>query len=789
MKARFIALAALVLGLASCQQEFNGVTPVGGEVDFQLQVDARELATRAGDSVENPQNSKNSAFGAIDYYQGTDWSQVDLRYSLEVYDADALDKAPVKDRMVVIVDEYQPVTFDLRLVPNRNYRFVVFADFVDEGAQLTENNEALVDYQTDLGLHHVINGTLQNITIKDDAINNESTDAYFFSGDFRVENSKGESIVLKRPYAKVRVIATDLHELNLNVEPTSVVVAYTAKHPQTFNAVTGKIGTTEENVEYTLSANYNQGVRKEELANHYYNAGYDEYTAENMFVNANGDVRHKYMTLFTDYILAEDQQTAIHFTMTVKDGEETIKTTDFNTDIPVERNHLTTVIGNVLTTATEINVTIDDNFENYYEIETVFVSSAREFQEALDAYENGQVILFDGNIEGNVVINQKVDVHYLIEGNGYYYDGTIEINGDARQADSDSVTLRNINFKTEKEGINVIDANENKAYGNNYNYAHNITIEDCTFELGEGSVAVKMRQSKNVVIKNCEMTDGHSFAQFYGVNGVTVSEVKVENVKNGISFGTSTNAVVKASTFDVEGYGFRGEPGGDLLVDSTKITAGKPVIVRKLTAGNYDLTINSTELNSLMGYQVIFTNGDDEGALVEPQGTFNFNADAEYLVFPDDTVMGGDSNDILFEATNIFGEYDYYGDEGGNYVFYLSDKTFNGDDSMQPNSTYYCLDIYGEKVEGDSNGYVTIPAGEYHLVPADTGKVGTITGPYSNCLKLGDYNEDLELEEEVLMFEDATLIVTADGLTLTAIIDGVKHTVTYTGSLEIIDAR
>ncbi|MBO7315132.1 MAG: hypothetical protein J6U49_05640, partial [Alistipes sp.] len=89
MKARFIALAALVLGLASCQQEFNGVAPVGGEVDFQLQVDARELATRAGENgADDKQNSKNSAFGAIDYYQGADWDQVDLRYSLEMYDAD-----------------------------------------------------------------------------------------------------------------------------------------------------------------------------------------------------------------------------------------------------------------------------------------------------------------------------------------------------------------------------------------------------------------------------------------------------------------------------------------------------------------------------------------------------------------------------------------------------------------------------------------------------------------------------------------------------------------------------
>ncbi|MBO7242610.1 MAG: hypothetical protein J6V19_02990, partial [Alistipes sp.] len=348
--------------------------------------------------------------------------------------------------------------------------------------------------------------------------------------------------------------------------------------------------------------------------------------------------------LFTDYILANAEQTPFQFTMTVEsaNGKE-IKTTQFNTDIPVERNKLTTIIGNVLTTATEINITIDDNFDGEYKREMVFVSSARELQEALNAYKEGQTILFEANIEGNVVINQKIDVNYLIEGNGYNYDGTIEINGDARQADPDSVTLRNINFKTAKEGINVIDSNENKKYGKNYNYAHNITIEDCTFELGEGSVAVKMRQSKNVVIKNCKMNAGHSFAQFYGVNGVTVSGVKVENTKNGIAFGTSTNCVVKESTFVVEGYGFRGEPSGELLVDSAKITADKPVIVRKLTTGNYDLTINNTELVSNMGYQVIFTNGDDEGALVDPKGSFNFETDAEYLVFPGDVKIAYDA--------------------------------------------------------------------------------------------------------------------------------------------------
>ena len=362
MKARFFALAALVLGLASCQQEFDGAaTQVGGEVDFQLKVDAKELATRADDLDGDSQYGYDSAYGAIDYLNETDWAAYDLRYSLEVYDvADNYTNAvPVKDRMVQIVDKYEPVTFDLRLVPNREYHFVVFADFVQQGASSKANTED----QRELGLRHNIGDNLGQISIKSDAINDEIADAYFATKDIKITNSAAQSIVLRRPYGKVRVIATDLDELNLNVIPGKVKVVYDAFHPLTFNAVTGEVD--GEYNPCTYECEY-ATIYKEKggLQNHFYNIGYDEMTT----TNANGVERHKYMTLFTDYILAENQgQTPYHFTMTVWDQKgDVIKETHFNTDIPVERNMLTTVVGNVLTTATEINVSIDDDFATKY---------------------------------------------------------------------------------------------------------------------------------------------------------------------------------------------------------------------------------------------------------------------------------------------------------------------------------------------------------------------------------------------------------------------------------------
>ena len=365
MKARFFALAALVLGMVSCQQDVETIAPVGGEVDFQLSVAAPELVgTRAGDKGQaDSQNAMNSAFGAIDYLQGAatgddrqDWGDVDLRYTLEVYDkADNYAGAdPVKDRQVIIKDSYEPVVFDLRLVPGRDYHFVVFADFVAQGsASKTPAEQLGVN-----GIRHEIGDTLADIALLNEAINDEVADSYFATMDIKVTNSAAQDIVLKRPYGKVRVIATDLAELNLNVHPFTVEMEYEDPNPNKFNAVTGELNEGAY-VAKAFNSGYVAKVRNN-MDSHFYNAGYDAETAPAV----NGTVRHTHMTLFTDYILAlPEGQTPIHFTMKVKDeAGVVIKETAFTTDIPVERNKLTTVIGNVLTTATEIEVRIDDNF-------------------------------------------------------------------------------------------------------------------------------------------------------------------------------------------------------------------------------------------------------------------------------------------------------------------------------------------------------------------------------------------------------------------------------------------
>ena len=414
MKARFFAIAALVLGLASCQKDFAPEANLGAEVDYRLEVSATELGvTRAGDTAEKPQEAKDSAFGAIDYFQGADWSKVDLRYTLEIYDANedgSLKSAtPVKDRQAIVVDEYKAVTFETRLAPKRHYRFVVFADFVENGAA-TAWSEA--EKLTKDGLNHRIGATLANIELINEDINDEASDAYFAFKEVVPGNNthNTDAITLTRPYGKLRVVATDLHELNLNVKPGSVKVVYDAYNAKTFNAVEGTI--SGEYAEKEFDYDYvNEGI--------VYTAGKDALKNEKD--------RNTHMTIFTDYILAEDTQHTINFNMLVNDTDGVeIKATAFSTEIPVQRNHLTTIIGNVLTTATEVEVTINDNFANADNQNWVFEAFVNGGVVTLDEdYEIGSTLYVEAdavlNLNGktikNAAGNKNTDV-IVVKGNG-----------------------------------------------------------------------------------------------------------------------------------------------------------------------------------------------------------------------------------------------------------------------------------------------------------------------------------------------------------------------------------
>ena len=309
---KLFGLLALVLAVVSCQNDFDGTNLRGDEVAVTLNVAVPDDATRAA--------GKDSAKSGL---QNIDLNRYDIRYILEVYDANG---TLAKPRIVKCEDESASTSFDLRLVPGRDYRFVVWADFVLQGS-----NEDL----------HYNTRDIKAISLQgEQKANDESRDAY--TCVHPVENFKSGApikIELKRPFAKLRVVTTDMNHLYSDL--TSVTVAYTTPLYTTFNALTGEKDGLQS-VASTTKVVY--------LTDDF------KYTNESDY-KTNGK-----MTLFADYFFgAEDD--AIHFTLDAADATGMdIPTVVFNTNIPVQCNYLTTVMGPVLTDAANVTVEIKDAF-------------------------------------------------------------------------------------------------------------------------------------------------------------------------------------------------------------------------------------------------------------------------------------------------------------------------------------------------------------------------------------------------------------------------------------------
>ena len=459
---KLFALLAVVLAVVSCQKDADLDVNVGGDVaTISVALPADAITRAAAEKTDSAWSGLQNEEGEV------------MTVTLYIFDENGVPS--VEPYTQTLGENDLVANFEVRLVPDRNYRFVAWAGQVGAEDNFTLNTP----------IEEVWNIVLNN----DWTAMNESRDA--FTGYLEVEDFNSAKTIptleLTRPFAKLRVITTDMEWItNNNVNPTYAEVSYEVALPSSINA-------------YTQTINSNEPFAKK-LHNTF---AIKDYTQD-----ANGE-----MTLFTDYILAEDEQSSIHFTMTVNDkGGKEIKTTEFNTDIPVQRNHLTTIIGNVLTTATEINVTIDDNFDEPELIPNiVFVASARELQEAVDACGVGTTtIVFEADLDGDVVITQKEGVNIVLFGNDYKYDGTITVNGDARYNGAETLKFENINFFTAKEEVNFIYAPTK--YNDRYNYSHNITVDGCTFAseaYNENVVGVKLQTTYNAVIKNSTAKNKH----------------------------------------------------------------------------------------------------------------------------------------------------------------------------------------------------------------------------------------------------------------------------------------
>ena len=628
---KFFALLALVLGVVSCQTEGFDVN-VGGEQDVNITVSLPD-GTRA-----------DSALGA---FENIDMSQYDIRYIFQVFNAEGT----VYKTKQVICSDAKTVSFPVRLIPNRTYNFVVWADLVKNGE--TEN------------AHYTIGESLKEITLNKWAPMDESRDAYTGKTSV-VFNGDPIKVNLTRPFAKLRVKTTDMNEL-LGVVPAKAKVTYLTEHYTSFNAVNQTPGNKDDKAHDTF-----------EIVEYTENEGEGK------------------MTLFTDYFFATAEQEVVNFTLEVFEANEApIISRTFNTSIPVKRNNLTTIEGDILTMGDNITVEVKPEFVGAYDETpegdtTTTVNNAEDFNEAfVNGIEN---IILGGDINLNDLLTRAAaDPSFTIAAGKTL---SIDLNGNKLSATS-TQTGKNYNMFDVRGTLTVKNGTmeyehlgENMGWGSSTNLfnvtaggvlnlegvtAKNLGGSDMGFVAHlnnwgevtlnvEGStlesnyVAVRVFNSgydmNNVTIKNSTLK-GNSAA--FWVHNYTVadfgSEAKAEAQKALLNFdiynGTNT------FTPDLNGvrYGFTNSVRTDaygitksVSEDGTEVTLGSIVengLVRRGVAG--------TEENTTIKKVIV-----EEGVGVLYDRTFRRFYALEEVVLPSTlTTIGAAGSGVFQSCTNL----------------------------------------------------------------------------------------------------------------------------------------
>lgn len=291
---RFFAFAAILIGFVACQNDAERMDVTVGDLEVKVAVTVPE--SRAGSHEGIFQSGLLSS------------ESLTMRYILQIYYTDPETNTSIDPIRLVEYSDDKGVVFEVRLAPGRDYKFVAWADVVA--------GEADVD-------NHYNTKKFEQITIIDTLSNrwnamDETRDAYTAADSVLNFNSASTiSLSLRRPNAKLRVVTTDW---TADAADT-VTVTYTTPHRKTFNALTGQFGdATDTNKKvhtYTLSDNV------------YGETGNDR-------------------TIFSDYFFAGDKDN-VKFDMVVKKKDGSEVTHQFNTEISVNSNYLTTIKGNLLT--------------------------------------------------------------------------------------------------------------------------------------------------------------------------------------------------------------------------------------------------------------------------------------------------------------------------------------------------------------------------------------------------------------------------------------------------------
>lgn len=320
-----LALGSLLL-TTSCQMEDPEPDRITGEVDFTI-----TAGIPGGISTYAPAGTGSHNGGAV----LLDPEAYDLRYIMQAYD---MDGKLAYSATQYVSDNFttRSVVFEARLIAKK-YNFVFWADFVPEGSE-QDNYYKTVDADGNLNLCKITYAKAPVFT--DDAM-----DAYTqaVEVDLSAQNQNISEIKLRRPFGKLRLIATDQLSGDLQNDelPASTELTYASGTtvPDTLNALTGKASGNTRKIETVSSTSMQEDAV------------------------VNGTPYEGAYFLIANYIFASDANTGYAMGVTVKDKAGKTTGTRSLSQIPIVKNKLTTVIGNFYSNSSTLEVIVEDPFE------------------------------------------------------------------------------------------------------------------------------------------------------------------------------------------------------------------------------------------------------------------------------------------------------------------------------------------------------------------------------------------------------------------------------------------
>ena len=322
---------------------------------------------------------------------------------------------------VYVVDDSQPpveygepqtaavsnlsATFETRLMSGHDYRLVFWADCATAPAAEGGEFDDKYYYTEQFPKVSLITTEFHG--------NQDELDAFFGEASVTAEQlASGPVSVsadLTRPFGQLNIYSTDYADIPVeNMKPAAVEIEFTNVYTS-IDLMTGELSDPATTLTYSAAV-----------------APHDAATGHLTF----------------DYLLATDEEDAIaDFTMnfyTTADGSTSAADPYTFSSIPVRRNYITNVRGNLLTDRTEIEVDIVPGFDGEYN-EIIPETEVSDAQTLLTVLEEGGYARLTGDVEitGTSAVADGKEVVMDLDGHSLTLHGTMSTSG------TSSLTLMN----------------------------------------------------------------------------------------------------------------------------------------------------------------------------------------------------------------------------------------------------------------------------------------------------------------------------------------------------------